>query len=357
MKIEIDYKKITDSPYRKDENSFFSFTDTEVAEFVSLISKMNESSYYVSGYRGVGKTSFISKVEEELSKLNGYIFIHVPIAKYDKYEILIRSFIRQFYCQFVENKLCEKDEKIKINEELPKLVAELSQLNKETFAIVNKEIVRGEKFEKVKEIIKLNLKEEILFFALSLLTVFLLTINFGSQETYKIIAQILSVGVTIAQAIKLGYTLKETTTFIDQNTETHKTFYDDDIAEYRFNSLLKKFKAANIRPVFVLDELDKLSVKDSKNVLFLFKSTFLAGHANFIVVGGQELYYDLYTSHDIEDPILSTLFSKTFHVPLKSSYELRNLFNSLVLNKNILQTEEQKAAYYQYINCGAHSLI
>jgi len=121
MRLEIDYTKITDAPYKKDTDSFFSFTKIEVQSLVDLISKMNESSYYLSGYRGVGKTSFIKKVEEELTKINGFVFIHVPVSKYDKYEILIRSFIRQFHIQFVENDLYKQFDKEDKNVELKNL--------------------------------------------------------------------------------------------------------------------------------------------------------------------------------------------------------------------------------------------
>lgn len=135
MRLEIDYTKITDSPYKSDSESFFSFTKIEVESFVNIISKMNESSYYLSGYRGVGKTSFIKKVEEELAKLDDFIFIHVPISKYDKFEILIRSFIRQFYFQFVANNLYKTDE-VKKNKKNTQLASSLAILNKQTFASV-----------------------------------------------------------------------------------------------------------------------------------------------------------------------------------------------------------------------------
>ena len=348
MRLEIDYKQITDSPYKRGAASFFSFTKIEVENFTNLISNMNESSYYVSGFRGVGKTSFIKKVEEELTKTGDVVFVHVPIAKYDNYEVLIRGFIRQCFFQFVENKAYKN---FKSSQEIINLVESLDELNKQTFSKIEIEKFNEKKAVGEREIVKVSLKEEILFFLAGILTVVLFTIDFGAAENYKIIAQFVSIGVTIVQALKFNNTIKKNKSSTKRKSETEKSFYDDEIAEYRFNNLLKDFKSIGIKPIFIIDELDKLSISEAKKVLYLFKSTLLSGYANFIVIGGQDLYYELYTAKDSEDHILSTLFSKTFHIPLKSSYELRDLFEKLILNKESIVTDEQKAAYNQFVNC------
>ncbi|MDP2385024.1 MAG: P-loop NTPase fold protein [Bacteroidota bacterium] len=349
MKLEIDYKKITDAPYKKDTDSFFTFTPIEVESFVNLISKMNESSYYLSGFRGVGKTSFIKKVEEELEKTDNFVFIHAPIAKYDKYEILIRSLIRQFYFQFVGNKRYE-NLKTKNNSTIKDLGHSLENLNKQTFSSIDREFSSTKSIETERELTSVSYKDGTLFFLIALVATVLATVDLGSENNYKTAAQITSIGLTIGQGIKFGYTLIKKHKSKKETKETQKSLYDDEIAEYRFISILKEFKNAGVKPVFILDELDKLPIKEAKNVLYLFKSTLLSGHANFIVIGGQDLYYELYSVNEAEDPILSTLFSKTFHVPLKSSYELRNLFEKLIITKDFLKTDDNRIAYDQYVN-------
>jgi Cdc6-like AAA superfamily ATPase len=349
MKLKIDFNKITDAPYRKDLSAFFNFTTLEVEALVNLISKMNESSYYLSGFRGVGKTSFMMKVQEELSKINGFIFIHVPISKFDKYEILIRNFVRRFYNQFVKNESIQSQKEIKENPKTKELVESLTKLNTQTFATVNNEELTVNRFEKNKTKILSDHKAELLLTLAILASVTMATVNFES-DTYKITATFMPICWAIAQAVYLGVKRTKQKNHSKQNSESQKDLYDDEIVEHKFVTLLEEFKSGGIKPIFILDELDKLDIKDAKKVLFLFKSTMLSGHANFIVIGGQDLFYELYAAKETEDPILSTLFSKTIHVPLKSSSELRNLFEKFILNQEDIKTDDQKIAFDQYLN-------
>jgi Cdc6-like AAA superfamily ATPase len=355
VRLEIDYKKITHSPYNpKDTDSFFTFTTFEVESLLNLIVNTNESSYYVSGYRGVGKTSFIKKVEEELTKKNGFVFIHVCVSKYDKYEIIIRNFIRQFYFQIIESSWY-KDNKGK-NQTIDAIIADITILNKQTFYEVNNENIKSESVSKTRVFnYELDIKELLVFLIPFFISIIAFSVDFTSQLPYKIILQIMGVIWSILQFVKMGFTVTRSKTKSSEHKETEKSFYDDDVAEYRFNNILNKLKeSSDLKPVFIVDELDKMSVKEAKKVLHLFKSTLLSGNANFIVVGGQELYYELYSLNEIEDPILCTLFSKTIHVPLKSVYELRELFGKLVVNFEIVDNDEKKIAYDIFINDIVH---
>jgi hypothetical protein len=50
-------------------------------------------------------------------------------------------------------------------------------------------------------------------------------------------------------------------------------------------------------------------------------------------VAGQELFYQFKSSDDIDDAILSTLFSRIIHVPLLSVSEFSNIFNKLFIQQ------------------------
>jgi hypothetical protein len=56
-----------------------------VNQLVADLKYANLSSYLISGYHGVGKTSFVNDVTELSDE---FIIVHINLAKYDNYSIL-----------------------------------------------------------------------------------------------------------------------------------------------------------------------------------------------------------------------------------------------------------------------------
>ncbi len=356
MKIKINHKKLTDSPYDGDTTSIFKFTDIEVEKIVNDLTKLKESCYYISGYRGAGKTSFIVKTEEELKKQTNdenFVFVHVSISKFEKYEILIRDLIRQFHYQFIEKGIYKKGN---LNvASVHKLADELTTLNKQTFYNISHEtskIDRTEKNKSFKYNIDITKIALLILSFLSLMISFIIDLDFICP-CFTWISRIGSSIWAIAQSFQANLSFTRTETTIAEDKENEKSFYDDDVAEYKFKAILRKFKELpdpKMKLIFVIDELDKLSLKDAKRVLHLFKSTLLCGYANFIVVGGQKLFYELDLSDETEDGILNTLFSNTYHIKLKSGAELRALFDQVILANEELTDAQNKTKYEEYVN-------
>ena len=98
MEIEIDPKKLIDSPYSKEFNDLFQFNQNEINDFIDSINAGNHTCYLVSGYRGVGKTSFIRKVENALTDIKSdIVFVHVNFATFKSQSHLIRRLIRALF--------------------------------------------------------------------------------------------------------------------------------------------------------------------------------------------------------------------------------------------------------------------
>src|SRR5687767_4348027 len=106
MEFEINASNLFDSPYTKEMNSIFTFDDVVLADLANDICYGNPTCYLVSGYRGVGKSSFIKKLEckidekllseEKLSKKH-VLFVYTSFAKYQSQSYLIRKLIRELF--------------------------------------------------------------------------------------------------------------------------------------------------------------------------------------------------------------------------------------------------------------------
>lgn len=352
MKLEVEYKLISNSPFDYTKgDSFFTFTQIEVDSLLNCIQNLNEGCYFISGYRGVGKTSFIKKIEQSLKSNQEYVFIHVTIARHENFEVLIRRFIRQFYIQLVESGLCEKlINQNRKNAEIEDIVSHITWLNIQTFSKFETEYNLHVKKERI---LRKEISINIIKISTLIISLFALLISIFQVSHSDIILKIAIIINVIFQAFNFNFIRTKINSKSKEKRGSIKSFYDDDIAEYEFNKLLTKIKLLSditINPIFVIDELDKLSVSESKKVLSSFKSTLLSGNADFIVIGGQDLYYDLYLTSQAEDTMLSTLFSKSIHVKLKSRQELRNLFDKIILNKGVIDSNEKYSNYSNYIN-------
>lgn len=69
MEILINHRAISDSPYNgRNENIFVSDGGELISQIKQEIINGTPTCFLVSGYRGVGKTSFIQRVEQDIKK-------------------------------------------------------------------------------------------------------------------------------------------------------------------------------------------------------------------------------------------------------------------------------------------------
>ncbi|MGG0847888.1 P-loop NTPase fold protein [Peribacillus simplex] len=331
MQKLIDHRKISDAPYAFSENPHFEFELKEIFDQVLQdILNGNPTCCLVSGYRGVGKTSFINKIEEISSNENNKIcFVKVNLPKYDGYNQVLRKLIRSIY-------LTISDKGLKISSETLDF---LTSLYIKTF----NQVEETKKQSTIKEVTStfsfefdlLNFIKKFLPFlfagGIAALTIELISsLNDIFKHTLSLVFIIYGIFVGSIKSINL----KKENKYSDidaENVET-KTLYDDEIAEHRVQELLNKLTREEYKMVIVFDELDKIDAEKAYSLISDLKPLLLSGQASYLLVTGQDLYYDYENGQYRDDSIITSIISKTIHVSLFSIHELKNLFNSIVEN-------------------------
>ncbi|MEK7311653.1 MAG: ATP-binding protein, partial [Chloroflexota bacterium] len=86
-----------------------------------------------------------------------------------------------------------------------------------------------------------------------------------------------------------------------------------------------------VKLVFVFDELDKMDVdKGLMPMIEGLKNLFLQQHAVFILVTNKKFYYDLLKHRAIEDATLNSYFSAIVHVPLLTFAQARRMLEDWI---------------------------
>lgn len=343
LKIPVDYTKLHDSPYDGISANFeFAFSETTQG-FVQDIVNGNRTCYLVSGYRGAGKTSLIKKIEHDIKIVReDVVFIYLNFAKHEPRSILLRKLIRNFYLQLVDKKENEAlFKKLSTNKDLTEPLKKFKDLYERTFFEVA--VNSNEKVSQINTTIfgfNANLKDLLLSIA-AVVTFAATLVGFDVTKWYSYIPVGAAVAWSIFQFGSLEKKRQKDNVTTDETSKS--TLYDDEIAEYYITQLLTLLKP-HIKPVFILDELDKIN-DDAlvENIINELKPLMLSGLASFIVVAGQNLYYNYYVADASDDNPLSTMFSKIHHVPLQNTSELRVLFTRVLkVNKSELSQEDNK---------------
>lgn len=326
MKIKIRHNKLFGYPYREDNKESFIFDDDLIEQIKQSINKGNPSTYLISGYRGTGKTSLISRIESEAAQ--NVIFANISFAKYDKYSLILRKIIRALFNNFIESKSYES-----LNVANKEFVDRFSLLYKRTFSDINF-LNNKRKIKSWTSLFKFTLNIKYL---ISLIV--LLCLSFSNIITtfiYTDLAQFISIFVLALTIILILFEtidfkfLREVKKEISEE-ENSKTFYDDEIAEHYLLEILTELKNHNVKIVFVIDEIDKIeNLEKIKDIINDLKALLLSGLGDFIIIAGQKLYYVLLMSYSEDDPVISSLFSKSFHVRLFNYATLKNYFYNLI---------------------------
>lgn len=328
-RIPINHTLICNSPYCKTNSQSFVFNDESIVmDLAKEIVWGNPTSILVSGYRGVGKTSFLGKLQDQIDKNSKHeaVFINLNVTKYDKYANLLRQIIRQIYLNLEQT---EKINSVENKDEIKLLYArtysDIQQNSKHTIG------------SDISVTSSIDINSKLLFgsfgamFTTGILSYYpplkdwLLTnltfIPFGLSALWMLF-ELIKIKANISKKISSSKDIQT------------KTLYDDEIAEYLLLNILKSIRQDKVNLIFFIDELDKLSDDSINNLICDLKPIMLSGQATFVLVSGQNLYYKYDTSHTFDDEIVASVFSKIVHISLFSLNDFIKLFNKLS-NKDI----------------------
>jgi len=347
MEIEINSEALLDSPYSKFNKDLFVFDESQVEHLVNEITFGSPTCYLISGYRGVGKTSLINRVQATIEELmlksksaavEQLLFVKSSFAGQESNIHIIRKLIRALYLSTAESPFYQKIDSDSGRE----FKATLNVLHQRTFKEISEisdDISNTE--SKLSVVLSTEVLKKIGKSALPIvaLPIWYATKLFGWDFTW-IWEWIVPIGLLVwaianIASVQLSIVHKKQT----MRSNYVKTLFDDEIAGTHFSEALKKLKDLRFKIVFVLDELDKVDSDGVDLIIKELKPYMIGGHASFIIVGGQEFFYKFHSEENMDDSILSSLFSKVFHVPLTSSPALKNLFLKSIVNKRSLETQ------------------
>jgi hypothetical protein len=127
------------------------------------------------------------------------------------------------------------------------------------------------------------------------------------------------------------------------NREVSLLDYDENAAEGDLAALIVSLAtprplgpdgpAVRLKLVFVFDELDKMDVDTGlKPMIEGLKNLFLQQHAVFMLITSKRLYYDLLKDRAVEDALLNSYFSAIVHVPLLTAAQVRAMLDDWIVS-------------------------
>ena len=365
MKIKINYQNLTDSSYSSSANTnAFIFDDAphlkDAMEQLKADLKHDfPSVFLVSGYRGVGKTSMIEKVVDDLEKdpttKKKNIIVKLPVTKYKDHKDFLWKLIRALYLAFekeVETQykklntsytqdLIPRDKRIlsqpkQKKDNLNENFKLLSSYFERTFNTINKTKSLETKHENTEtETFEFDFKK----FIAPLTVLFAGSSNLfyalGKWIDVELIYLLITIGTTVGGAIwtassyKAAKTKKKTDTKVDKFES--KELFDEDIAEYRIIELLENFKKDDYQVIIILDELDKIEDKKKLNVMLShLKGLLLSNHARFILIDSLYIQRESNKPYQ-ENNVLDSIFSKKLHINLPTKAFYQKWFHEYIL--------------------------
>lgn len=361
----------------------------QIPELERLIDRICSirGSYLVTGYRGVGKTSFINYAlalaHQRLSSSDPpgiLVRVYLSLARNYEIEKLLRRTIRQLYESLIQTKASFGESSVTLYTLLPDdLKAELTIAYQKTSAKVSEAAS-----EALKTVIATATTKEL---------------GAGAEATGE--ATIAPPPLPAKLAMKLGGSYKRSST-TSKTEETAREMvnslqyleYDDEIAEAELMRLIKglarspvrlshqeifpvgrkwswlwriwgkirgrdylhqvtrKEESRQLHLVFVFDELDKVSPDDAEKILRSLKALLTSSDATFIFIGGWEFARRWLSRTQPEGDLLYSLFNDIIYVPLYSDDELDALIAELVPDPSLDDKTFERVSKHLKLHCG-----
>ena len=326
MEVLIDHKKVKNSPCKE----IFSENRGSILQIKQQIVNGNPICILVSGYRGTGKTSLVCQIKEEFKEVHNVLFVNLSINKFEENTTILRRLVRNIYLSYkkkLEKKEIGDEEKGDI--EIP-----LKLLYDRTFYNIknNSSYKMTNETERVLTT-KLNIRHLILIF-----TTIFTSLNLG----YNLIPFIYEFFNAILFSANIFWLIFEVISFVknkkklESRTEElcRETLYDDEIAEVKIKTILKKLNDHGYHVVIVIDELDKVEDdSEIESIISNLKPLMLSNTASFMIVSGQKLFYKYTSAKVIDDSLISSFFSKLIHVPILKIDSFKKLFSNIIIEQ------------------------
>lgn len=310
------------------------------------ILQKEQGSILISGHRGVGKTSFVYKVlqvvKEENNKdiKNKTLFIYINAGQLDNNgtgeagqittETILKTLIRRLYATAKDffykkpesnNAINDAaDKQLRLEKLYKKAVAKEFKLN-ETMLNANTATTVNEKSTEAKISLD-NLKLSVLAPALSFIAGMFMFI-FEPADA-KIIYKIISFALTLPLAISYTVSYKSSNKNENENQVKAEELYqlDNNLGnlEYDLEEFHRLLQQDNIKIIYIIDELDKLTEDQSQKVLRYLKNLFTLSKAIFIFIGNEDLYEKATAELIIEKGNSNSTNEITGIQPVKSNY-------------------------------------
>jgi len=166
------------------------------------------------------------------------------------------------------------------------------------------------------------------------------------------------VGVELGKFLETG--IKKTKTE-KINRELNPLDFDENAAEESLARLIRGLATrrplfpdgpeVRIKLVFVFDELDKMDVDTGlKPMIEGLKNLFLQQYSVFMLVTSKKFYYDLLKDRAVEDAMMNSYFSSIVHVPLLSYEQARKMVEDWVDRKTTEQLKTLEPAESKLID-------
>jgi KAP family P-loop domain len=309
-------RSLVTAPLSSDDLYLYARGNEEAKKFAHQIIR-NEGVFLITGYRGVGKSTFVNqslslcdKVAKNQREMPPWriIPVTVSLAKASSTAYILRLCIRKLYETLVLN-------------DAYKLLLTKDEKNHLAFAYG-------------RSVYKVNVQEDVSTEILKHLeTQLSWSIKLGSllpSPVNPLLPTLLpnfdaNAKVSRDDARKFG----STAALLD---------YDEDKAEDDLVTLINTLATSTlpatrkerIKLVFVFDEIDKMTDKDQENLIGQLKNLFLARYAVFLLVTSKEFYYTWLEERKKEDTVLASYFSGVKMIPLFTSEETTALLKQLV---------------------------
>lgn len=269
-----------------------------------------ESSYLVTGFRGVGKTTYVNFLIDKVQQLSQkpVIVLKVNLALESTHEAILKRLVRQLY---------HNAENIDLPDDWRQSIGDLFA---RTYSEITDETIHqsaSESLQFVKTSIALKDVAVSIFACLLTSNISLgLNLNPGLVTLLSVVASLITLWLSSTVFSSERHASSKT-----QHESRAKQLFDEEILEYRLLKVFEDLKC-QYRTIVILDEGDKLQQSPTiMDLLSGLRPILLGGCVTSIVVSGKSTYNEWVASTLEEDGSHAAFFSNHIHVPLLSEEE------------------------------------
>lgn len=317
----VNLKRVVELPL----NDFARFETENLRNDILLLRESikgdSPSSVLLTGYKGVGKSSFVqtalSLIEDDL------LVCSIQIPRFEGSGVLFRKIIRSIYLGSLQHKLPSETDDF------------LTVLYERTFHnvdITNDNLVENAYGYDAKfDVLKLALFIVVSAYSLSVLVfpgAAEVIVNVAPIRFIHFILFVFSSFMTLANILSIirSKSLRR----VNSKRILSTTFFDDEIAEHQTLEVLDKISKSDLKVVLVFDEIDKIDNGEELEALFKsLKTMLLSGKSYNIVVAGPILFKKLIRSYNRDDDFFASMFSRHFHVGVENVESFSNIYKEV----------------------------